>query len=499
MLCEFFKLAGVSVLICLVSCSTQTGSLSSGADIGIPANYRAASGPSRSTAVDGWVKDLSAPGLGALVDEAVTRNHDLKAAAARMRSAKARAVMEGAQRWPEVSGTSNGGTSTAPGAMGRESRDSYDLGLNLRWEIDLWGRLRNLQRAAEDEFAATESDYYAARLSLAANTAKAWFNAVEAEQQLRLANETLVSFEKNLGIVERSFDRGIDDDGRDAALDVRLARANVATARARVANTGGNRDAAARSLEVLLGRYPSESIPVSNALPALKKPVPTGLPGDLLLRRPDVLSQERRLAATGQRLVTSKKAFLPSLSLTGSGGLQTESLRRLLSAESLATSIAAGLAQPVFEGGRLRAGVEEAKANQDEALENFTQTVLVAFGEVETTLAAERYLESQEAALKVAASLTRDTAKAELLKKEILNYTEHSADGVKFKGESGDMTAEQLTAHLTKQYPFLVDGNQSSGGGANGGNGGGAAKGNLGGDKTERKNAIAAMFPDLNK
>lgn len=107
--------------------------------------------------------------------------------------------------------------------------------------------------------------------------------------------------------------------------------------------------------------------------------------------------------------------------------------------------------------------------------------------------------EKSEAALKVAASLTRDTAKAELLKKEILNYTEHSADGVKFKGESGDMTAEQLTAHLTKQYPFLVDGNQSSGGGANGGNGGGAAKGNLGGDKTERKNAIAAMFPDLNK
>jgi multidrug efflux system outer membrane protein len=404
MLCEFLKLAGVSALICFVSCSTQSDSLSSGAGIEVPADYAAVSGPSRSTAVDAWVKDLNAPGLGALVDEAVARNHDLKAAAARMRSARARAVMEGAQRWPQVAGTSNAGSSTSPMAMLRESRDTYDLGLNLRWEIDLWGRLRNLQRAAEDAYAATESDYYAARLSLAANTAKSWFNAVEAEQQLRLANETLVSFEQNLGIVESSFDRGIGDDGRDAALDVRLARANVATARARVADTGGNRDAAARSLEVLLGRYPAESIPVSNLLPTLKKSVPTGLPSDLLLRRPDILSQEQRLAASGQRLVASKKAFLPTLSLTGSGGLQTESLRRLLSAESLATSIAAGLAQPLFEGGRLKAGVDEAKANQEEALENFTQTALVAFREVETTLAAERYLESQEAALKVAAA-----------------------------------------------------------------------------------------------
>ena len=107
--------------------------------------------------------------------------------------------------------------------------------------------------------------------------------------------------------------------------------------------------------------------------------------------------------------------------------------------------------------------------------------------------------EKSEAALKIASSLTRDTAKAALLQKEVMNYAEHTAEGVKFKGEAGEMTAEQITAHLTKQYPFLVDGNQSSGGGANGGNSGGAAKGNLGGDKTERKNAIAAMFPDLNK
>jgi hypothetical protein len=105
--------------------------------------------------------------------------------------------------------------------------------------------------------------------------------------------------------------------------------------------------------------------------------------------------------------------------------------------------------------------------------------------------------DKSEAARKVAASLTRDTAKAALLQKEIMGLTRHSESGVSFEGDSGVMTAEQVAAHITKQYPFLVDGNQSSGGGAAGGNGGGAAKGNLGGDKTERKNAISAMFPEL--
>jgi len=83
------------------------------------------------------------------------------------------------------------------------------------------------------------------------------------------------------------------------------------------------------------------------------------------------------------------------------------------------------------------------------------------------------------------------------LQKEIMGLTRHSDTGVSFEGDGGVMTAEQVAAHITKQYPFLVDGNQSSGGGAAGGNGGGAAKGNLGGDKTERKNAISAMFPEL--
>lgn len=102
--------------------------------------------------------------------------------------------------------------------------------------------------------------------------------------------------------------------------------------------------------------------------------------------------------------------------------------------------------------------------------------------------------DKSEAALKVAASLTRDTAKAELLKKEIMNYTQHTPEGVKFSGDAGEMTAEQLGAHITQQYPFLVDGNQSSGGGATGGNGGKGAVGNMGGTRQERAQALAQKF-----
>lgn len=412
--------AVLSTGLLAASCTTNSKRADITADLAIPKEYTAGLGAVHSLDPNGWLSDLKAPGLEKLIREAVERNHDLKAAGAKMRAAKARAVLDGADRWPQVSGAIDPSASKRPGGSasgtnatttggatmgGRVSRESYELGLNLSWEIDLWGRLRNLQSAAEADYGASAADFYAAKLSLAGNTAKAWFNAVETEQQLRLTEETLVSFEQNLKIVEQTFDRGIEDAGNgDAALDVRLSRANVAAARARVAEAKRNRDASARSLEVLLGRYPSETISVSNNLPTLTRSVPTGLPSDLMLRRPDIIAQERRLAASGQRVSASRKAFLPAIRLTGSSGYQSESFRNVLSTESIATNIAAGLAQPVFEGGRLRAQLEESRANQEEALQMYAQTALEAFREVETTLAAEQYLDAQEAALKTAAT-----------------------------------------------------------------------------------------------
>jgi multidrug efflux system outer membrane protein len=430
--------SGVALLcVCLAfsACVTSESSPAGSAELDVPANWSAAANARVTTdPVAGWLQDLSAPGLEPLVREAIEHNRDLKAAAARLSAAKARAVVAGADRWPQLGGDLRGSHSkrernrnqsnlsngeAAATDLSSLSFEDYDLGLNLSWEIDLWGRLRNVQRAAIAEYQASRADFYAARLSLAANSAKGWFNAVEAARLNALANETLASFKSNLEVVVQAFERGINDDaGTDNALDIRLARANVATAEANVHATRRNLDAAKRSLEVLLGRYPAEQIAVANSFPNLPRGVPAGLPSELLLRRPDILASEWRLSASGERVSAARKAFLPSIRLTASEGSQTARFRDLLDADTIAKNIAANLAQPLFEGGRLLANSRIAGAEREENIETYAQIALTAFEEVETTLAAERYLAEQEAALEVAA--------AESVQAESLAETQYS-------------------------------------------------------------------------
>jgi NodT family efflux transporter outer membrane factor (OMF) lipoprotein len=147
----------------------------------------------------------------------------------------------------------------------------------------------------------------------------------------------------------------------------------------------------------LLGHYPSGELQISDQLPELKTTVPVGLPSQLLIRRPDLIAAEHRLTAAGERLQEAQKNRLPSIRLTGSGGVGSSALNELLNWDSLVWSLLAGVTQPVFEGGRLDADRALAKARHGEAWANYAQTVLVAFQEVETALAAEdRFVQQLE-------------------------------------------------------------------------------------------------------
>ncbi|MGI9242257.1 MAG: efflux transporter outer membrane subunit [Verrucomicrobiales bacterium] len=354
---------------------------------------------------DGWLQDISSKELPPLVREAQEHNFDLKAAAARMRAARARQVIEGADRFPQVRGVQDSSRSLRVDQDDlRQRANDFDLALNLSWEIDLWGRLRDVSDAAAQDADATEADFLAARLSLAGNTAKAWFNAIETELQVELAKETLVSFQSNLDIIQRAFNAGVDEPGGDNALDLRLARANVAGAENQVALSGRNRDASARALETLLGRYPSNELQVANELPPISRRVPAGLPSELLLRRPDLIAAELRLRGEGFRVRAAKKAFLPAFTLTARGGTNSSEFSELLDPDRLVANLAGGIVQPITEGGRLRGAVALSQADRDELLQRYAQAALDAFREVETTLAAEHYLASQETALVTAAS-----------------------------------------------------------------------------------------------
>jgi len=286
-------------------------------------------------------------------------------------------------------------------------RAQFNARVNAAWEIDLWGRLANEKRAAARDADAAAADYQAARLSLAAAVAQAWFDAVEAELQVKLAQDTVRNFRDNLEVVHESFRAGLN-----SALDVRLERANLAGAEAELEASLIVRDRSVRSLEVLLGRYPSGELAVATELPMIESEVPAGLPAEILVRRPDVRSAALRLEASDERFSSARKNRLPGIALTASGGVSSGQLGNLLDYDAIIWSIAADLAAPVFQGGRLQAERDLAGAENEEVLSDYAQVVLVAFREVESALTAERILASQEAALEVAA---RESVEAEAL------------------------------------------------------------------------------------
>nr|VFK04401.1 MAG: efflux transporter, outer membrane factor (OMF) lipoprotein, NodT family [Candidatus Kentron sp. H]VFK04594.1 MAG: efflux transporter, outer membrane factor (OMF) lipoprotein, NodT family [Candidatus Kentron sp. H]VFK07642.1 MAG: efflux transporter, outer membrane factor (OMF) lipoprotein, NodT family [Candidatus Kentron sp. H] len=342
-----------------------------------------------------WIADFDDPALPALVAEALGQNFDLKAAAARVKAARARAEQAGAARLPDVAADLS--ASRAKSGASGDTSNSFELGANIGWEIDLWDRLGRTAEATLAEVEANRAGYRAARLALAANVARFRFDAIEAEQQLRLADGTVASFEESLKTIEQRYRLGIG-----AALDVRLARENLATARSGRQVRARDRDVAARSLEILLGRYPAGALDIPQDLPELRQAIPVGLPADLLNRRPDIVEANEKLLATEHRLAAARANRLPDVRLTASGGTASDALRSLMDWDALVWSLVGDLTQPIWKGEELSAQVALAEANQQQAWADYATVVLQAFREVESALTAQTSLTHQAAALRVA-------------------------------------------------------------------------------------------------
>lgn len=347
-----------------------------------------------------WLLDFDDATLRALVLEATKKNFRIGIALARVKAARVRAEQKGAEKLPEV--TANLGAARARSGLTGSVSNTFDLGMDISFDLDLWNRLDNAAKAALAEAKAEEADYRMTRLSLAADVANAWLDAIEREQQLRLADKTIRSFETSLSSIVRQYRLGIG-----SALDVRLARENLATARARRESRARDRDTAARALEVLLGRYPAGALPIQRDLPALRREIPAGLPSDLLHRRPDLIAAKAKLLARGYDLAAAKANRLPGIRLTASGGTASDELGNLLRLDSLAWSILGGLTQPIWDAGRLSGDVEIANADRRQAAAEYAQAALQAFRQVESALMGETLLANQETALAIAAREAR--------------------------------------------------------------------------------------------
>lgn len=335
-----------------------------------------------------WMQDFGDPQLVEIMRDALEHNFGIMAAEARRDAAISGTFSARSGMWPTLtaSGSKNESRrSSASGIQQTPVNRSYALTGRFNWEIDLWGKLRNGYRGDLADAESALADFEATRLSIAGRTAQAWYNAIEAEQQLALAKRTLDAFNTSQRIVEESFEQGIG-----SALDVRLIRANLATAASSYELRLRNRDESVRNLEVFLGRYPRGELAVATDWPEIGYTVPAGLPADLLLRRPDVMAAERDLAAAQQRKFEAKKAMLPNLSITLTRGTNDRVVDNLLDIdERRVWTRVWNISQPLFQGGRLKANKNRAEANHRLAVANFTNTALTAFKEVEVALSEQ--------------------------------------------------------------------------------------------------------------
>ncbi|MGB1581225.1 MAG: efflux transporter outer membrane subunit [Nevskiales bacterium] len=360
--------------------------------------------------VNGWLKTFNDDELQALVNQAVnldSGNFNLRSLASRVKAAQAQQKVVNADRWPQLAAVLSGARSKQDINGVEVKGNEFGLQAQLSWELDLWGRLSNRSWASFLDFSASEADLEAARLSLAANVARGWYDAIAALRQQQLAEETATSFSQSLAVVEERYRSGIGD-----ALDVSLARANAASAQSQLEARRIQADSSVLALETLLGKYPARQLTVASELPALAATPNAGVPAQLVDRRPDVQAARLRLLAEMSRNVAVQRNWLPSLNLTGFDGSSSDDFSDVFDLENLAWRIAAQLTAPLFQGGRLKAQRAQQDALEEQALWDYAGAALQAFQEVEAALRAERYLAGQEQAQ---ATATRESLLAEEL------------------------------------------------------------------------------------
>lgn len=383
------KTAAALASLALAACSAP-GPLAPGApgSLEIPARYDASAAP-----VPQIVSSLSGlfsdPALDATVRRALAQNPDLRGSFARMEEAGFNTRRIAAPLFPSLDANASAGRSDTPFTL---ESTSYNASLDVRWELDVWGRIRSGVSAAAADQAAAAADFESARQSLAAQTMQAWFALVATEKRLALGNRRLASFEDTRDLVARRFELGTA-----TLAESELARTDYENARADIRPLQDDRDQAARAVRLLAGDYPDARLSASSWSP-LSRSVPAGIPSDLLLTRPDIDAAYQRLRAADSRVNVAHADLFPSFPLTASAGRSGSVLSDLARSTFDSWSVLASLSAPVFDAGARRSELGAAAKRAEQALASYQSTVLSAFREVEDALGSSRLLLQQETA-----------------------------------------------------------------------------------------------------
>ena len=359
----------------------------------------------------GWRDFFADPHLQALIAQALVNNRDLRVAVLNVAVAKAQYGIQDAARLPAVDAgaglTRQRLASVQSGSTDASVTQQFQAGLGISaFELDLFGRVRSLSKAALEQYFAQEATRRGAQLSLIAELAEAYLALVFDRQSLQLAADTLKNQERSLELTRHRFEKGAA-----SGLDVAQASTTVDSARGDMARFEGEVAKDVDALTLLVGAPIDADLlaPATDAATAGLRALPPGLPSAVLLRRPDVQAAEHELRAANADIGAARAAFFPSITLTAAGGSASDKLANLFSAGTGYWTLAPQITLPIFDGGRLQAGLDASMANRDIAVARYEKAIQSAFRDVADELASARSLARQREA---AATRVDDSTRA---------------------------------------------------------------------------------------
>lgn len=323
---------------------------------------------------ESWWQQFNSPELDALVPAALEHNNDMRASLARIEQLRAALAIAGAPLYPQAD---IGGGASRSDRSGGSASESYSLGAGLSYEVDLFGRNRAGREAARESLSAGQFDREALGLIIASDVSAGYFQVLTLEERLAIARRNLSRAEDVFRIIEAQY-----NEGRISGLEMAQQRVELANNRAQLAQFENQLVAARNALAVLLGKAPQDFTVDATRLTGITAPAPVlSVPAEVIEQRPDIRRLEAVLRAANADIGAARAALYPALNLSADATL-------LANPSATATTLAASLFAPLFQGGRLRAGVTLSEARQQELAENYRQAVLVALQEVEDALAS---------------------------------------------------------------------------------------------------------------
>ena len=350
---------------------------------------------------DQWWKSFGDTTLDSLISIAVDRNYSVLTAIDRMNMAKAGLRMERSGFFPTVginAGWTRQQTSGNTSELPQSTQHYYDVSANMSWELDIFGSIRQRVKAQKETFAASKEEYTAVMVSLSAQVASSYIQLRELQQELKVVERNCASQAAVLKITEVRYNTGLV-----SKLDVAQAKSVYFNTKASIPQLESGINQYITSLAVLLGTYPQEIRPVLERvgeLPDYMEPISIGIPADLLMRRPDIRSAEHQINAQAASLGASKSDWLPQVFIKGSVGYASKDFKDLTKHKSFTYEIAPALSWTIFSGGKLVNATKSARAQLDEAIDQFNQTVLTAVQETDNAMTAYRSSIKQIVALR---------------------------------------------------------------------------------------------------